>query len=149
MGGDAVAVDRRPRLWRAITAVVIGLMVAPVVVDRDSHPLSTYPMYSSARGREVTIPVALAITTAGVEERLGLQTVGGSDDPLIVAGELRAAIREGRADERCLEIAGRVDPATYGSIVVVMERHDVVEQVRGEPSLIERTVHATCRTERP
>ncbi len=122
-------------------------MVAPVVLDRDSHPLSTYPMYSSARGREVTLPGALALTDRGDEQRLSLGEVGASSDPLIVAGELRSAIRAGRADERCQEIAGRVRDPGVVTVAVVIERHDVVAQVQGEPSLIERTVHATCPLE--
>jgi hypothetical protein len=30
------------------------------------------------------------------------------------------------------------------SIEIVTERHDVVAQVEGSPSLLERTVHASC-----
>jgi len=127
--------------------VVVGLMVAPVVFDHDSHPLSTYPMYSSARGREVTLPAALALTDEGTEERLSLGVIGASSDPLIVAGELRTAIRNGRAVERCEEIAARVDDPAVDAVAVVMERHDVIAQVEGEPSLLARTVYATCATE--
>ena len=57
-------------------------------------------------GREVTLPAALALTDQGTEERLSLGVIGASSDPLIVAGELRTAIRNGRAVERCEEIAG-------------------------------------------
>lgn len=127
---------------------VVGLMVAPVVFDHDSHPLSTYPMYSSARGREVSIPSALGLTDQGGAEHLSLRVIGASSDPLIVAGELRAAIRNGRAVERCEEIAARVDDPRVDAVAVVIERHDVVAQVQGEPSLIERTVHATCTRKR-
>jgi len=138
---------RSRSIWWWITVVVVGLMLAPVVFDRDSHPLSTYPMYSSARGREVTLPAALALTDQGAEERLSLGVIGASSDPLIVAGELRSAIRDGRAVERCEEIAARVDDPAVDAVAVVMERHDVVAQVEGEPSLLARTVHATCPTE--
>ena len=44
------------RWWRVGTVVVVGVMLLPVVLDRDSFPLSTYPMYSRARTAEVTIP---------------------------------------------------------------------------------------------
>ena len=54
----------------------------------------------------MTIPSALGLDEQGDEERLTLRVIGASDDPLIVAGELRTAIRNGRADERCEAIAG-------------------------------------------
>ncbi|MET0663604.1 MAG: hypothetical protein ABWZ42_10780 [Ilumatobacteraceae bacterium] len=134
-------------IWGWVTVVVVALMVAPVVFDHDSHPLSTYPMYSSARGREVTLPAALALTDQGTAERLSLGVIGASSDPLIVAGELRTAIRNGRAVERCAEIAARVDDPAVDAVAVVMERHDVIAQVEGEPSLRARTVYATCARE--
>jgi len=127
---------------------VIVLMVLPVVIDRDSFPLSTYPMYSSARSEEVTIPTAVGVDQRGGEHRLTLQVIGASDDPLIVAGELRTAIAQDRADERCRAIAERASSSLAEldlvRIEVVMERHDVVAQVAGDPSLLERTVHAEC-----
>lgn len=137
------------RWWRVGTVVVVGVMLLPVVLDRDSFPLSTYPMYSRARTAEVTIPSAIGIDGSGGEHRLTLHVIGASDDPLIVAGELRTAIAQGRADDRCRAIADRAAESLVADldlvrIEVVMERHDVVAQVAGEPSLLERTVHATC-----
>ncbi|MET0907927.1 MAG: hypothetical protein ABWZ99_00545 [Ilumatobacteraceae bacterium] len=125
------------------------LMVLPVVLDRDSFPLSTYPMYSRARPEEVTIPSAIGFDEAGDEHRLTLGVIGASDDPLIVAGELRTAIAAGRAQTRCAAIAeraarGLADELGLVRIEVVMERHDVVAQVTGESSLLDRTVHANC-----
>jgi hypothetical protein len=142
------SIGRRRTWWTLATSLVIVLMVVPVVVDRDSFPLSTYPMYSSARSGDVTIPTAVGVDQRGAEHRLTLQVIGASDDPLIVAGELRTAIRQNRADERCQAIAERAS-SSLGEldlvrIEVVMERHDVVAQVAGEPSLLERTVHAEC-----
>jgi hypothetical protein len=124
-------------------------MLLPVVLDRDSFPLSTYPMYSRARPAEVTIPSALGIDAGGGEHRLTLQVIGASDDPLIVAGELRTAIGQDRAADRCRAIAERASQSLVADldlvrIAVVMERHDVVAQVAGDPSLLERTVHAEC-----
>lgn len=138
---------RRARIL--ITAGVVGALVAPVVVDRDGFPLSTYPMYSRSRGDAVTFATAQAVADDGGTATLTLAVIGDSDDPLIVAGELRDAIRDGRAPQRCDEIARRAArwdglPADAVSIEVVTERHDVVAQVEGSPSLLERTVHASC-----
>lgn len=140
-------VDRRTRVL--VTAGVIVALVAPVALDRDSFPLSTYPMYSRTRGDVVSFATAQAIDADGNESTLTLRVIGDSDDPLIVAGELRESIRSGRADERCQEIAERAAgwsglvPAS-ARIEVVIERHDIVAQVDGGDSLLHRTVHASC-----
>jgi hypothetical protein len=140
-------VGRRTRIL--ITAGVVGALVAPVILDRDDFPLSTYPMYSRSRGDAVTFATAQAVDEAGSPTTLTLAVIGDSDDPLIVAGELRDAIRDGRALQRCEEIAARAAvwsglPPEASMIEVVTERHDVVAQVDGAPSLLERTVHASC-----
>jgi hypothetical protein len=138
---------RRARIL--ITAGVVGALVAPVVLDRDGFPLSTYPMYSRSRGDAVTFATAQALDASGTATALTLAVIGDSDDPLIVAGELRDAIRDGRAQQRCLEIALRAAawddlPPDTATIEVVTERHDVVAQVEGASSLLDRTVHASC-----
>jgi hypothetical protein len=140
-------VGRRARIL--ITAAVVGALVAPVALDRDGFPLSTYPMYSRTRGDAVTFATARAVDPTGATATLTLAVIGDSDDPLIVAGELRDAIRDGRARERCVEIASRAAdwdglPPGTATIDVVTERHDVVAQVEGSSSLLERTVHASC-----
>lgn len=129
-------------------AAVVILLVLPVVLDADDLPLSTYPMYSRARQAEVDFVTAHAVDTDGAIVRLGLDVIGVSDDPLIVAGELRAAIRSGRADERCEEIWQRaltdqVEAPTW-TIRVVTERHDVIDHTADRASLRSRTVHAEC-----
>lgn len=139
---------RRGRV--VITSAVLAAMFAPVALDRDSFPLSTYPMYSRARSSEVTLATAHGVDRDGATYALSLELIGASDDPLIVAGELRTVIARNRSDERCSEIASRVavDARALGddlvAIEVVTERHDVVAQVAGEVSLIERKVHARC-----
>jgi hypothetical protein len=140
-------VDRRARIL--VTAGVAAALVAPVVLDQDGFPLSTYPMYSSARGAEVTLATAQAVDADGATSTLSLGVIGDSDDPLVVAGELREAIRDGRATDRCRDIAERAArwsglPVGTTAIEVATERHDVVVQVEGGDSLVARTVHARC-----
>ncbi len=130
-----------------MAAALLGAVWAPVAIDRDGFPFSTYPMYASSRGEEVTFATANGLTADGGRRRLSLDLIGNSDDPLIVAGELRAALGEGRAGDRCREIAGRVAGSNRDEIArveVVTERHDVVDQVEGRDSLVERRVHAEC-----
>jgi len=134
-----------------VTIAAAGLLVAPVVLDTDSFPLSTYPMYSRVRGAEVAFATARGVDRSDRTHHLSLGVIGASDDPLIVAGELRAAIAAGRAGDRCGEIAGRVsrsgDESELRAIEIVTELHDVVRLATGAESLIERTVHARCRLE--
>jgi hypothetical protein len=127
---------------------VVAVLVWPVVVNSDDYPLSTYPMYSSDRRSDVAFVVARGLTEDGDSIGLGLQSIGSSDDSLVVAGELRAAIRRGDADSRCREIAGRVAAGSSEQVVsaieIVTETRDVVKHARGEESLVGRTVNAAC-----
>lgn len=136
-----------------MTGAVVAALFLPVALDRDGLPLSTYPMYSSARPAEVTLVTAYGLDAVGERSTLSLGVIGNSDDPLVVAGELRSAVRGGRAEDRCDEIAGRA--AVSGSVSeavveveIVSERYDVVDRVDSSAPPIERTIHATCRVER-
>lgn len=144
--------SRRARV--VATVGVIALLLFPVVLDRDSHPLSTYPMYARTRAQESTIATAVGIEADGSERRLTPTLIGDSDDPLVVVGQLRADLRAGRADERCAVIARRVASrddlaGVVVSVEVVTERHDTVARVRDEPSLLDREVRATCEVGQP
>jgi hypothetical protein len=111
-------------------------------------PAVHVPDVLADRGDAVTFATAQAVDTDGNASTLALGVIGDSDDPLIVAGELRAAISDGRAAQRCEEIAARASRRGLpdgGTIEVVTERHDVVARVEGAESLLERTVHASCQ----
>jgi len=139
-----------PPTWSAravLTVVVLGALVAPVVFDRDSFPLSTYPMYASVRSSETSVPTAVAVDADGVEHRLSLGLIGASDDPLIVASGLRRSIAGGRAADTCREIAARAAGRGYVAVEVVTERHDVVARASDEPSLVARETHSRCEVE--
>jgi len=140
------------RRWLVAMVLVVAAMVAPVALDRDSFPLSTYPMYATARPPEVSLPTAVGVDDTGTAHRLSLGLIGASDDPLIVAGDLREAIARGDADDRCDDIAQRLADAGARSdsgqqlvaVEVTVERRDVVAHVRDEDSLVDRTVEARC-----
>lgn len=140
------------RRWTVATVLVVAALLAPVALDRDSFPLSTYPMYASARPTRVDLPTAVGVDAGGATHRLSLALIGASDDPLIVAGELREAIGRGHAGRRCEEIARRlVDAGATAeggeplvAVEVVTERRDVVASVRDEDWLLGRSVEARC-----
>jgi len=137
--------------WVVTTAIVAAL-IAPVALDRDSFPLSTYPMYSRARGGESTLITARGVTSEGASRELTPTLIGDSNDPLVVVGRLRAALSAGRGDVRCAEIAARVEArdgfADIDSIEIVAERHDTVARTLDEQSLLERDVRAKCEVDR-
>jgi|GEM_PF-956885 len=145
----AVEEHRRTRWWQpTLLALVVALLVSPVFVGEDDFPLSTYPMYARTRPADVAFVTAQGVAVDGTTRPLGLDVIGASDDPLIVAGELRAAVSAGRAVQRCELIRDRlidVRPDDADVVVrIVTEQHDVIEHTADRPSLIERTVHAEC-----
>jgi hypothetical protein len=154
---DTGQMRTRPPLRRevraAVTAVVFAALLAPVLLDRDSFPLSTYPMYSSVRSGESTLLTARGVASDGSSRELTPTLIGDSDDPLVVVGRLRAALSVGRGDVRCAEIAERVLMRSEFDDVVVIEiaseRHDTVARTLDQKSLIDREVRAACDVRRP
>ena len=134
------------RRWvRSLSVVgVIAVLIAPVVTNRDSFPLSTYPMYARTRAAEVSFVTAQGVDGDGAIMPLSLDVIGSSDDPLVVAGELRAAVRRDEADERCQAIARRVRSERIEHVEVVTERHDTIVRLEGGDSLVRRIVHSRC-----
>ena len=145
--GASRAPDRLGRSvwWRhgLVVLACVGAVVAPVLRNRDSFPLSTYPMYASRGTRIETLATAVGIDISGAEHRLSLATIAATDDPLIAESFLRAAIGAGRAGALCTQIAGRVRSPLV-RIEVVEERHDLVARAKHEASLLQRHVHAAC-----
>ena len=141
------------RQWRRRLTVtfVVAALVAPVLFNRDSFPLATYPMYSRSRGDVVAVATANGVTLSGQAFRLSLDAIGDIDDPLIVEALVREAIRGGAEDTAalCQAIAARVAASTtdFDRISVVTETHNVVDHASGRPSLASLQVHATCEVE--
>jgi hypothetical protein len=133
-------------LRRGVVIGTLAVVVSPALRDRDSYPLSTYPMYAGARGRHAALATAVGVDVDGATHRLSLATIARTDDPLIAESLVATAIRADRAGELCAEIARRVSGDAV-AVEVVEERHDVVERAAGRPSLGARTVHARCDVE--
>jgi hypothetical protein len=149
--GAARAPDRlgrSVRWWHGLVVVAcVGAVIAPVVRNRDSFPLSTYPMYAGRGTRIETLATAVGIDASGAERRLSLASVAATDDPLIAESLVSAAIGAGRADALCTQIAARVRGPLV-RVEVVEERHDLVARAKHEASLLERHVHAACEVPR-
>ncbi len=139
MGSDS----RRRRLARRFaTLVLLGALFSPVIRDRDSLPLSTYPMYASTRSNVVSFVTVKGFRSNGEPEELSMFTIARTRDPLIAESFLADAVRRGDSDQLCTDVAARVDDQVQ-QIVVATERFNVAERSSGDPPF-ERTVHATC-----
>ena len=130
---------------RRLIAVVVGTLglVAPALRNHDSFPLSTYPVYASARAREATFVTAQGQRADGSTQRLSIEVIARTDDPLIAASRVADAVAAGRAHALCIAIATRA-PSDLAAVVVVRERHDVVDGARGDDSLRSREQLARC-----
>ncbi len=150
---------RRPlTVWvrPAVSVAVVALVASPALRQRDSYPLSTYPVYAEARPATAQLPTAVGVTAAGDRVRLSPTVIGASDDPLIVADRVADAIAGSRADRLCLAIAERAiaeraiarrgvagrDGLT--GVEVVTETVDLVATAADGAPPRNRTVHAAC-----
>lgn len=134
--------------WLTTAAVVVALFT-PVIRDQDSFPLSTQPMYASARDRIDILASARGVDgRTGEQIRLSMGLVAATDDPLIAQSRLRRAISSGTAEALCVEIAGRVavrsDLRGVNLIEIIGERLDLVEFVTEDAEPLDREVHARC-----
>ena len=122
--------------WRwVITLVVVVAVASPALRDRDSVPLSTYPMYAHARGDVAVLSTAVGVDDRGAQRRLSLPAIARSNDPLVTESRVRSAIRSGEADALCREVAGRVGDDLV-EVEVVEEHHDLERYAEGAPSLL-------------
>jgi hypothetical protein len=130
---------------RLVTLAVVGALIAPVVANHDSFPLSTYPMYARTRPTEVDIVTAVGIDSSGHDVPLSMSVLAATDDPLIAESRLRTAAAGGTAVRMamCEEIAARSGDGVVG-VRLVTERHDVVRRASGKDSRLGVEVHAEC-----
>lgn len=138
----------------AVAVIVIGLGVVPVVLERDSYPVSDLPMFSSPRGRVTPVVTAVAVAGAGPTRRdwrLDPHRLAGTDEVIEAGAVLRRAVASGDAERICVEIAERVDtagPEEAERVEVVTEYLDAVDYFDGRRDPVERILHAECPVER-
>lgn len=136
----------RPRqIMAGLTTVCVALvLLSPLATGRDSFPLSTYPMYATARADTADLVSVVGISGDGQITRLSLDIIGGSDDPLIVESLVRTAINTDTADSLCQRVALRLAGGAE-HVEVVTERHDLVALARDSDNRpLQRIVHASC-----
>jgi hypothetical protein len=138
------------RAWAYVVSVAaLALVFSPVLrpSQRDSYPLSTYPMFSYDRGRESALPTAVGVTLEGQVRRLSPELISGGYEPVRAFATVEAAIQNGDTAELCLEIAERTAKNRAADVIaieVVTEVHDVVAWFDGDKEPSQRIVHARC-----
>jgi hypothetical protein len=141
------------RAWAYVVSVAaLALVFSPVLrpSQRDSYPLSTYPMFSYDRGRESALPTAVGVTPEGQEQRLSPELISGGYEPVRAFATVEASIQNGDTAELCREIAERAAKNRSADIIaieVVTEVHDVVAWFEGDKEPSQRIVHARCPLE--
>jgi hypothetical protein len=138
------------RAWAYVVSVAaLALVFSPVLrpSQRDSYPLSTYPMFSYDRGRESALPTAVGVTVDGQLRRLSPELISGGYEPVRAFATVEASIGNGDTAALCREIAERTIKSRAGDLVaieVVTEVHDVVAWFEGQKEPSQRIVHARC-----
>jgi len=136
---------QRWKAWTAVALVVRAIGVMPVALDRDSFPLSTFPMFSAHIDRTQSIDTAVALRADGTVIRLTPAQISGTSIVNQAASVVSSAIGEDRAADLCSAVAARVGPATDAAAVeIVTERYDAVGWFDGQRTPVQRIVHAQC-----
>ena len=133
------------RAWAAAGLAVVVVGAVPFVLDRDSFPLSTFPMFAADIDRTQSIDTAVAMAPDGTTIRLTPAEIGGTTVVNQAASVVTTAIVGGRADELCATIARRLaGPAGAVAVEVVTERYDAVRWFDGDSTPVDRVVHVRC-----
>ena len=138
------------RAWAYVVSVAaLALVFSPVLRpdQRDSYPLSTYPMFSYDRGRESALPTAVGVTVEGQARRLTPELISGGYEPVRAFATVGASIAKGDTADLCREIAERTVKSRATNVIaieVVTEVHDVVAWFEGDKEPSQRIVHARC-----
>ena len=130
--------------WAAVAVAIVLVGVVPFALDRDSFPLSTFPMFAADIDRTQSVDTAVAVDAAGGVIRLTPAEIGGTTVVNQAASVVTTAIVGGQAADLCAVIAGRVGDAGAVAVEVVTERHDAVRWFDGDRTPVDRVVHARC-----
>lgn len=140
------------RAWRwpvvvAVVAVLAALWPLTRSLRHDSFPLSNYPMFTSDQPEVTSFVRAIGVAADGTEDVLPPQLSGGTVEVIHANRTLNRALREGRGDEMCAEIAARVagDRPDVVRVLIVTETYDVVDALRADdPAPAARVTRAEC-----
>ena len=128
-----------------VTAAVACVVAAPAVWPHasDGFPISTYPMFTSDRGRVIAIDTAVLVRDDR-RERLSPDVIGGTDEVVLAAATVSDAIAAGPSAlaALCAEIADRIHRP--GTVEIVTETHDTIALLRDGADPLTIRVHQRC-----
>ena len=140
----------RRRVASVVSVAAILVVLLPAWIERDSYPLSTYPMFSYRRARVEVVDTAVGYDTAGWRVRLTPTIIAGGREVIHAAVTVSTAIAQGDTDALCNEIAARATARRppLARIEVVSETHDVITYFAGGATPLAVVVHASCEVGR-
>jgi hypothetical protein len=139
------------RGWQTVVATAVVLvMVAPALRSDapDGFPLSTYPMFTADRGREVELATAVGVEGDGTVVRLDPGTIADTDEVMLASATVGRAVGLGSDARLCAEIADRLKDGTPGTVEVRTETYDSVEYLAGDTEPLAVEVHTRCEVPR-
>lgn len=115
--------------------------------ERDSFPLSTYPMFSADRAGRIVVPHVIGETLDG--DRINLHyRLFGTGGLNQVRKQVARAVRTGRADEVAQTYAdaihARGNPQEIAEVLVVRSRFLFTDYFAGDRSPFAENIHARC-----
>ncbi|MEO8698902.1 MAG: hypothetical protein ABI867_02630 [Kofleriaceae bacterium] len=122
---------RGPLFAIIVATVLLGATLAPVVLDPvrdDDFPLSTYPMFATARPTTLRISYALGVTRTNGRRSISPTLVGSGEVLQAYMILERAVTRRSELAALCTRIADRVrdaDPDIV-TIRIVTGTHDTI-----------------------
>lgn len=137
----------------ATSALLLGATLYPVLRDarEDGFPLSTYPMFATAKPERVAVMSALALGDGGFERALSPSYIANAE-AMQALSTLKKSVAAGRRSARalCQQIAARVAerhaPELSGAryVAIVTQEHDAVRYLSGEQEPLSRKEHVRC-----
>jgi hypothetical protein len=140
--------DAESRKWAAVGVLLIGALLWPLTHGRDGFPLSTYPMFSGARGTEAKLAHVVARRADGSATPMPPRMLGTAEIMQAAQIARNAAKDRGRAQELCVRVAERAaaDPDWADAVAVEVrtDEYDAVAYWSGSRSSLASRVHARC-----
>ncbi|MGO1182692.1 MAG: hypothetical protein ACTHZ5_03505 [Micrococcaceae bacterium] len=154
------ALERADAAGLLATAAFAAVLLAPLrhyvgpaarvqkaKIERDSFPLSTYPMFSADRSGRIVVPHVIGETLDGdrVNLHYRLFGTGGLNQ---VRKQVARTVRAGRADEVAQTYADalhqRGNPQEIAEVLVVRSRFLFADYFAGERVPWAENIHARC-----
>ena len=137
----------------AVVVALVAVVGLPALHpgQPDGFPLSTYPMFASARGREISLATAVGVDRAGGSHRLDPVAIGGTSEVMQASETLDLAVVVGEPElsRLCGEIAGRVvaDPELV-AVELRSETYDAIAWFDGDHQPSSSVTHVRCEVPR-